>query len=81
MLFSQIIPIPLLLHLITPRARISAIYCRAHLPACCEPATRGFRIRNVEGDAVTLENVATGSFLQTDRSDIYGIRVFVTWEI
>jgi len=83
MLFSQIIPIPLLLHLITPRARISSIYCRAHLPACYPPAPRGFQViaANAASGIVDLLNLATGTHASVNRSEITNIRVYVTWEI
>jgi len=79
-MFSQIIPIPLMLHLLTPNARISAILCSAHLPDCCPPAPRGFRVLGCQNGHVELLNIATNTNVFVDRSDIFNIRMFVTWE-
>jgi hypothetical protein len=81
MLTSSIIPLPLMLHLITPRAKVASIYCRAHLPACYPPAPRGFRVLGCENGRVDLLNIDTGTHATVDRSEIYNIRAFVTWEI
>ena len=80
MTFSQIIPIPLLLHLIKPAGKIEAIYCRANLPACYPPAPRGFRVLGCENGIVDLENLTTGTNAFVKRSEIFQIRAFVSWE-
>ena len=78
---SSIIPIPLLLRTITPRAKIEAIFCRANLPACCPPAPEGYRVRGVENGLVYLENLATHEATSCERTEIHSVRVFVTWEV
>jgi len=77
---SQIIPIPLFLNMLTPSATIKAIYCHANLPACYPPAPRGFRVLGCENGIVDLENLTTGTNALVKRSEIFSIRVFVTWE-
>jgi hypothetical protein len=83
MLFSQILPIPLLLHLITPPARISAIYCRVRPFSGQEPAPRGYRFigRHQDTDLYIVENLATGNRTFVDREDITNVKAFITWEI
>lgn len=71
---------PVWLYALKPRGTVSAIYCRANLPACYPAAPRGFRVIDVENGKVELLNLATGTNATVTRSEIFSIRVFVTWE-
>ena len=71
---------PVWLYALKPRGTVSAIYCRANLPACYPAAPRGFRVQGVENGKVELLNLATGTNATVTRSEIFSIRVFVTWE-
>jgi len=73
---------PVWLYALKPRGTVSAIYCRANLPACYPAAPRGFRVIDVDvaKDHVELLNLATGTNATVTRSEIFNIRVFVTWE-
>ena len=71
---------PVLMYSLNPRGKVSAIYCCANLPACYPAAPRGFRVIGVENGKVDLLTLATGSNATVDRSEIFNIRVFVTWE-
>ena len=73
--------LPIVLHTLHPRGIISAIYCRANLPACYPPAPRGFRVVDVNNGLVDLLNLATGTHATVDRSGIFDIHVLVTWEM
>ena len=58
------------------RPQILAFYCRANLPPCYPPAPLGFRVIDMAKNAITLLNLATGTYATTTPATIKRVKVF-----